>query len=48
MRSALRGVSSAGLTTTVLPAASAGAKPHPAMAMGKFQGTMTAATPSGS
>ncbi len=48
IRSALSGVSSAGLTTTVLPAASAGAKPHPAMAMGKFQGTMTATTPSGS
>ena len=41
MRSALSGVSSAGLSTTVLPAARAGAKPQPAMAMGKFQGTMT-------
>ena len=48
MRSALSGVSSAGLTTTVLPAASAGAKPQPAIAMGKFQGTMTPTTPSGS
>ena len=48
MRSALSGVSSAGLTTTVLPAASAGAKPQPAMAMGKFHGTMTPTTPSGS
>ena len=48
MRSALSGVSSAGLSTTVLPAASAGAKPHPAMAMGKFHGTMTPTTPRGS
>ncbi len=48
MRSALSGVSSAGLSTTVLPAASAGAKPHPAIAMGKFQGTMMPTTPSGS
>ena len=48
MRSALSGVSSAGLTTTVLPAASAGAKPQPAMAMGKFHGTITPTTPSGS
>ena len=48
MRSALSGVSSAGLSTTVLPAASAGAKPQPAMAMGKFQGTMMPTTPSGS
>ena len=38
MRSALSGVNSAGLSTTVLPAASAGAKPQPAMAMGKFHG----------
>ena len=48
MRSALSGVSSAGLTTTVLPAANAGARPQPAMAMGKFQGTITPTTPSGS
>ena len=48
MRSALSGVSSAGLSTTVLPAASAGAKPQPAMAMGKFHGTMIPTTPSGS
>ena len=32
----------------MLPAARAGAKPHPAMAIGKFQGTMTPTTPSGS
>ena len=38
MRSALSGVSSAGLSTTVLPAARAGAKPQPAMAIGKFHG----------
>ena len=48
MRSALSGVISAGLSTTVLPAARAGAKPQPAMAMGKFQGTMTPTTPRGS
>ena len=48
MRSALSGVTSAGLRTTVLPAARAGAKPQPAMAIGKFQGTMTATTPRGS
>ncbi len=48
IRSALSGVSSAGLSTTVLPAASAGANPQPAMVIGKFQGTMTPTTPSGS
>ena len=48
MRNALSGVSSAGLTTTVLPAASAGANPQAAIAMGKFHGTMTPTTPSGS
>ena len=47
-RIAVSGVSSAGLSTTVLPAASAGAKPHPAMIIGKFQGTITPTTPSGS
>ena len=47
-RSAVSGVSSAGLRTTVLPAASAGAKPQPAMGIGKFHGTMTPTTPSGS
>ena len=40
--------SSAGLSTTVLPAASAGAKPHAAIGIGKFHGTMTPTTPSGS
>jgi hypothetical protein len=36
------------LSTTVLPAASAGANPHPAIGMGKFHGTITPTTPSGS
>ena len=48
MRSALSGVSSAGFRTTVLPAARAGANPQPAMAMGKFHGTMIPTTPRGS
>jgi hypothetical protein len=47
-RIAVSGVSSAGLSTTALPAASAGAKPQPAIGIGKFQGTMTPTTPSGS
>ena len=47
-RIAVSGVSSAGLSTTVLPAASAGANPQPAMGIGKFQGTITPTTPSGS
>ena len=38
---------SAGLTTTVLPIASAGATFHPAMIIGKFQGTIATHTPSG-
>ena len=48
MRIAVSGVSSAGLSTTVLPAASAGANPQPAMGIGKFHGTMTPTTPRGS
>ena len=48
IRSAVSGVSSAGLSTTVFPAASAGAKPQPAIGIGKFHGTMTPTTPSGS
>ena len=48
MRRALSGVSSAGLSTTVFPAARAGAKPQPAIAIGKFQGTITPTTPRGS
>ena len=47
-RIAVSGVSSAGLRTTGLPAASAGAKPQPAIGIGKFQGTMTPTTPIGS
>ena len=47
-RIAVSGVSSAGLSTTVLPAASAGAKPQPAIGIGKFHGTMIPTTPSGS
>ena len=47
-RMAVSGVSSAGLSTTVLPAASAGAKPHDAIGIGKFHGTMTPTTPIGS
>ena len=47
-RMAVSGVSSAGLRTTTLPAASAGAKPQPAIGMGKFQGTITETTPRGS
>ena len=47
-RRAVSGVSSAGFSTTVLPAASAGAKPQPAIGMGKFHGTMIPTTPSGS
>ena len=48
IRIAVSGVSSAGFRTTVLPAASAGAKPQPAMGIGKFHGTITDTTPSGS
>ena len=32
----------------MLPAASAGANPHPAIGIGKFHGTITPTTPSGS
>ena len=45
---AVSGVSSAGLSTTVLPAARAGATFHEAMTSGKFQGTISPTTPSGS
>ena len=45
---AVSGVSSAGLSTTEFPAARAGAKPQPAIGIGKFQGTITPTTPSGS
>src|SRR6266545_3797253 len=47
-RSAVSGVTLAGLSTTVLPAARAGAKPHAAIGIGKFHGTITPTTPSGS
>ncbi|MNY06898.1 hypothetical protein D3C86_1396780 [compost metagenome] len=42
------GVCSAGLSTTQLPAASAGASFHAAIKMGKFQGMICPTTPSGS
>ncbi len=45
---AVAGVSEAGLMTTVLPNASAGALFHAGMAIGKFQGVIIANTPSGS
>ncbi len=47
-RSAVSGVSSAGLSTTVLPAASAGASFQAAIASGKFHGVISATTPIGS
>src|ERR1700744_3083886 len=47
-RSAVSGVSSAGLSSTAFPAASAGANPQVAIGMGKFHGTITPTTPSGS
>ena len=43
----MSGVVSAGLSTEVLPQASAGATFQAAMSRGKFQGTICAATPSG-
>ena len=46
--SALSGVSSAGLRTTVLPAASAGPSFQQAIGIGKFHGVISATTPSGS
>src|SRR5450830_913245 len=45
---AVSGVSSAGLATTVQPAARAGAILRAIMAAGKFQGVITATTPTGS
>ncbi|CAB4630759.1 unannotated protein [freshwater metagenome] len=44
--SAVSGVVSAGLSTTVFPAASAGATFHASMSNGKFQGIICPATPS--
>ena len=46
--SEVSGVSSAGLQTTVQPAARAGAILRAIMAAGKFQGVMAATTPTGS
>ena len=46
-RSAESGVVSAGLSTTVLPAASAGAIFHASMSSGKFHGMICPATPTG-
>ncbi len=47
-RIAVSGVQSAGFSSTALPAASAGANPHDAIVIGKFHGTITPTTPSGS
>ena len=47
-RSAVSGVSSAGLSTTVFPAASAGPSFQAAIVSGKFHGTISPTTPSGS
>ena len=47
-RSAVSGVSSAGFSTTVFPQASAGPSFHEAMLSGKFHGTISPTTPSGS
>ena len=46
-RSAVSGVVSAGLSTTVFPAASAGATFHASISSGKFHGMIWPATPSG-
>ena len=46
-RSAVSGVVSAGLSTTVLPAASAGASFQASISSGKFHGMICPATPSG-
>ena len=46
--SALSGVKEAGLSTTQLPAASAGATFHTAIRKGKFQGMIWPQTPIGS
>ena len=44
----VNGVHSAGLSSTALPAARAGANPHDAIVIGKFHGVMTPMTPIGS
>ena len=46
-RSAVSGVNSAGLSTTVFPAASAGATFHASMSKGKFHGMIWPMTPTG-
>ena len=48
IRRVVSGVHSAGLTSTALPAASAGANPHEAIGIGKFHGVIIPTTPSGS
>ena len=48
MRSEVRGVISAGLSTHVFPHASAGASFHEAMFRGKFHGVINPTTPRGS
>jgi hypothetical protein len=48
MRIALSDVSSAGLRTTLLPAARAGPIFHAAICAGKFQGITAPTTPTGS
>ena len=47
-RSAVSGVLDAGLSTTLLPIASAGASFHTAITSGKFHGMIAAQTPIGS
>src|SRR5258707_15601285 len=47
MRTAVAGVSEAGLNTTALPATSAGAIFQTGIATGKFQGVTQATTPKG-
>ena len=46
-RSARSGVSSAGLSTTVFPATSAGASFQAGIAIGKFHGVIAPTTPTG-
>ena len=48
IRIAVSGVASAGLATTAQPAASAGAMPQDRIGIGKFHGTMSPTTPTGS
>nr|WP_255206051.1 hypothetical protein [Actinomadura sp. BRA 177] len=48
IRRAVSGVCSAGLRTTVLPVASAGASFHAAIRIGTFHGMICPATPTGS